>query len=95
VRLHCPAGTVGRCSGRTTLTARARRTSARRITLGRTPFAIAPGNRVSIKVRVTRAGRRVLSRVPRLRGLAVNLARDRAGQSKTIRAAVTIRRRHR
>jgi hypothetical protein len=95
VRLRCPAGTVGRCWGRTTLTARARRASARRVTLGRARFSIAPGNRARVKVRVTRAGRRLLNRVPRLRGRAVNVARDGASQSKTIRAAVTIRGRHR
>jgi hypothetical protein len=48
-----------------------------------------------VKVRVMRAGRRVFNRVPRLHGRAVNIARDGASQSKTIRAAVTIRRRHR
>jgi hypothetical protein len=95
VRLRCPAGTVGRCSGRTTLTARPRRASARRITLARARFSIAPGNRARVRVRVTRAGRRLLNRAPRLRGRAVNAARDGASQSKTIRAAVTIRQRHR
>jgi hypothetical protein len=95
VRLRCPAGTVGRCSGRTTLTARPRRASWRRVTLGRAKFSIAPGNRVSVNVRVTRAGRRLLNRAPRLRGRAVTVARDGAGQSKTIRTGVTIRRRHR
>jgi hypothetical protein len=44
---------------------------------------------------VTRAGRRLLNRVPQLRGRAVNVARDGASQSKTTTAAVTIRRRHR
>jgi hypothetical protein len=91
VGLRCPAGTVGRCSGRTTLTARPRRT----VTLGGARFSIAPGSRATVKVRVTRAGRRLLNRLPRLRGRAVNVARDGASQSKTIRAAVTIRRRHR
>jgi hypothetical protein len=43
-----------------------------------------------VKVRVMRAGRRVFNRVPRLHGRAVNIARDGASQSKTIRAAVTI-----
>jgi hypothetical protein len=95
VRLRCPAGTVGRCSGRTTLTAGPRRASSRRVTLGRARFSIAPGNQATVKVRVTRAGRRLLNRALRLRGRAVTVARDGASQSKTIRAAVTIHRRHR
>jgi hypothetical protein len=95
VRLRCPAGTVGRCSGRTKLTAKRRRTSSRRISVGRAAFSIAPGSQARVKVRVTRAGRRLIRRVPRVRGRAVNVAGDAAGQSKTIRAAVTVRRRAR
>src|SRR5215208_580382 len=57
VRLSCPAGTVGRCSGRTKLTAR-RRASSRRVTLGRASFSIAAGARAKVRVRVSRAGRR-------------------------------------
>jgi hypothetical protein len=95
VRLRCPAGTVGRCSGRTKLTAKRRRTSSRRIRVGRAAFSIAPGSQARVKVRVTRAGRRLIRRVPRVRGRAVNVAGDAAGQSKTIRAAVTVRRRAR
>jgi hypothetical protein len=94
VILRCPAGTVGRCSGKTKLTAR-RRTGSRRVTLGRARFSIAADRRAMVRVRASRAGRRLLRRVPRLRGRAVNAAGDGAGQSKTTVAAVTIRRRHR
>jgi hypothetical protein len=93
VRLSCPAGTVGRCSGRTKLTAR-RRTSSRRVTLGRARFSIAAGQQARVRVRISHAGRRLLRRVPQLRGRAVNAARDGAGRSKTTVARVTIRRRH-
>jgi hypothetical protein len=95
LKLSCPAGTVGRCTGRTTLTARPRRTSARRVTLGRASFAISAGSQARVRVRVTRAGRRLLGSAPRRRGRAVNAARDGAGRSRITRAAVTIRRRHR
>jgi hypothetical protein len=94
VRLRCPAGTSGRCSGRTTLTAR-RPTSARRVSLGRAAFSIRPGSGASVKVRVTRAGRRLLRRASRPRGRAVNFARDGAGRSTTTETAVTIRHRRR
>jgi hypothetical protein len=92
LKLSCPAGTVGRCSGRTKLTGR-RRTSSRRVTLGRASFSIASGGGARVKVRVTRAGRRLLRSTPRLRGRAVNVARDGAGQSKRTVSRVTIRRR--
>jgi hypothetical protein len=84
VKLRCPAGTVGSCAGRTKLT-------AGRVTLGRARFSIAPGAQATVKVRATRAGRRVLRAVPRLRGRAGIAAHDGAGQSKTTRVAVTIR----
>jgi hypothetical protein len=61
--------------------------------LGQAPFSIAAGGEARVKVRVSRAGRRLLGRVRRLRGKDTNTARDRAGQSKTTVAAATIRRR--
>jgi hypothetical protein len=85
VKLRCPAGTIGRCSGRTKLT-------ARRIKLGRAAFSIAPGGRATVKVRATRAGRRLLAGAPRLRAKATIRARNGAGASKITTAAVTIRR---
>ena len=96
VRLSCPAGTAGRCSGRTKLTARRGRTGSRaatRVTLGRAGFSIAAGKRATVKVRVSRAGRRLLARTRRLSGRAANAAHSDAGQSKRTVTAVTIRRR--
>jgi hypothetical protein len=91
LKLSCPAGTVAHCSGRTKLTVRRSRTS---VTLGRAPFSIAAGGQAKVKVRISRAGRRLLGRLRRLRGKDTNAARDGAGRSKTTAAAVTIRRRH-
>jgi hypothetical protein len=98
LRLSCPAGTVGRCSGRTKLTAPRRRTSSRAATtvvLGRAPFSIGAGRQARVRVRVSRAGRRLLSTRRRVRGKDANTARDGMGQSKGTVAAVTIRRRPR
>jgi hypothetical protein len=97
LKLSCPARTVGRCSGRTKLTARHRRAGSRTATivLGRATFSIAAGKQAKVKVRVSRAARRLLMGVPRLKGNDANAARDGAGQSKTTVAAVTIRRHHR
>ena len=86
LRLACPGDAVGRCTGRTRLT-------ARRVVLGRAPFSIAPGGQAKVRVRVTRAGRRLLSRSRRVRGKDVNVARDGIGRARTVTTAVTIRRR--
>jgi hypothetical protein len=83
--LRCPAGTVGRCAGVTKL-------SARRVVLGRSGFSIPAGHRTNVKVRVSRAGRRLLARARRVTGKDANVARNGAGQSKATVARVTIRR---
>ena len=88
LRLSCPAGTVGGCSGRTKLTARRR-------ALGRASFSIGAGRQGKVRVRASRAGRRLLRRADRLRAKDTNTARDGAGVSKTTAAAVTIRNRRR
>lgn len=96
LKLSCPAGTVGRCSGRTELRVRRTRSgAARSVTLGRARFSIPAGRRAKVKVRVSHAGRRLLARARRLRGKDINAARDGMGRSKTTATAVTIRRRHR
>ena len=86
LRLRCPAATVGRCAGTTRL-------SARRRALGRASFSIAAGGQAEVRLRVSRAGRRLLGRVRRVRATDITAAHDSAGQSTTTTAAVTIRRR--
>ena len=97
LKLSCPSATADRCSGRTKLAARRRTSSGavRAVVLGRAPFSIAAGTEAKVRVRVSRAGRRLLGRVRRLRGKDTSAARDGAGQSRTTVAGVTIRRRHR
>ncbi len=95
LKLRCPATTVGRCSGQTKLNA-PRRTGARAaagVALGQVGFSIASGEQATLRLRVSRPGRRLFSRTSRLRGRATNTAHDAAGQAKTTVAAVTIRRR--
>jgi hypothetical protein len=86
LRLSCPAATVGRCAGTTRL-------SARRRALGRASFSIPAGEQAAVRVRVSRAGRRLLGRVRRVRATDITAAHDGAGQSTTTTAAVTVRRR--
>ena len=92
LKLSCPAGTAGGCSGLTRLSAR-RRTGTRRVALGKARFSIAAGDRSRVRVRVTRPGLRRLHHVRRLRARDTNLAHDGAGVSKTTVANVTVRRR--
>ena len=88
LRLRCPAGTVGRCSGQTRLSARRQAAS---VNLGRAGFSSAPGRQTSIRIRMSVAGRHLLAAVRRLGATATTAAHDEAGKSRTTVAAVTIR----
>jgi hypothetical protein len=94
VKLSCPAGTAGRCTGVTKLSARRKRTGSRAaatVKLGRARFSIAAGGRAKLKVRVSRPGRRLFAHRRRLRGRAASGAHDATGLSKTTSSRVTIR----
>jgi hypothetical protein len=98
LKLSCPAATVGRCTGQTKLTTRRRRSgtgAAATVGLGRARFSIAAGKQARVRLRVSRAGRRLLGRTSRLRGRATSAARDSASRSITTVAKVSIRRRQR
>jgi hypothetical protein len=97
-RLLCPVGTIGRCTGRIKLTAKRQARGSRSaiaVRLGTASFSIATGTQAKVKVRVSRAGRRLLRRGSRLKARDTNAARDGAGRSRKTVAAITIRRRHR
>ena len=85
LKVSCPAATVGPCSGRATL-------KARRARLGRATFTVASGSQATVKVTLTRAGRRLLRGTGRLRAKVRAEARDGAGAAVTTLTAVTIRR---
>lgn len=91
LRLRCPAGTIGRCAGRTRLTARR---EAVVVGVGNARFASAPGRQTSIRIRMSAAGRRLFGAVRRLGATATTAAHDTAGRSRTTAAAVTIVKRH-
>lgn len=85
VRLRCPAGTNGSCRGRLTLTA-----TRGRITFGRTNFNIASSKTATIKVKLSRAARRQLSRAGRLPARARAQARDAAASSKSTSSRLSL-----
>jgi hypothetical protein len=92
LKLSCPVGTAGGCSGQTKLSAR-RRTGTRRVALGKARFTMAAGARAKVRLRLSRAGRQRLAGVRRLRARNAITAHDGAGVSKTTVANVTVRRR--
>jgi hypothetical protein len=85
--LRCPAGAVGRCAGRTRLSARRKAVVAG---VGKARFASAPGRQTRIRIRMSSAGRRLFGAVRRLGATATTASHDAAGRSRTTVTAVTI-----
>ena len=83
LKLRCPAGTAGRCTGTTKLTVRGR-------SVGRARFSLAAAHQRALKVRVSAAGRRLLSHARRVAGKDAITAHDGAGHARTTAARVTI-----
>jgi hypothetical protein len=93
VTLRCPATVAaGPCTGRVALTARSAGKAAATVTIGRATFKAAAGSRVSVRVRINKAGRALLRRSKTLKAKLKVAARDGRGQSKTTTHAVTIKR---
>jgi hypothetical protein len=84
VKLACPVGN-GRCSGRLTL-----RTVKHHSPVGRAHFSIKAGASKSIRVRLTAAARRRVSRGQTIKARAVARARDAAGDRRTTSATIVI-----
>jgi hypothetical protein len=94
VRLSCPAGTAGTCTGVTKLSTRRRSAgsgAAATVRLGRAGFSITAGAQAKVRVRLSRAGRRLFRHTRRVRGRAATAAHDAAGLSKATIARVSIR----
>lgn len=83
MRLRCPAGTNGRCSGRLTL-------KHRRKKIGRASLRLSPGRTKTVKVKLSRAARRKLARKGLLRAGARVVAEDAIGQNKTTSRRVSL-----
>lgn len=87
VRVSCPAGASGTCTGTLTLT-KAGTGSSRKQILGSARFHIAAGKSKQLSVKISRAA----LRSKRLRALATVVASDSQGTTQTTAAAVKIRR---
>jgi hypothetical protein len=79
VSLRCPSGSGG-CSGKITL--RAKKTGAATVKLGSASFSISAGGTKKVRVKLSKAGKRLLARKHRLKASAVVDATDAAGQAK-------------
>jgi hypothetical protein len=86
--LRCPAGTSGSCTGQITLTLGPRHTR-----IGRAAFALSPGRRGAVRVRLSAAARRMLAQRSRLTVRARISAADSAGHLATTAATLTLKRR--
>jgi hypothetical protein len=89
VRLGCPAGTAGGCSGTVTLAQGSAFAAATR-SLARRAFTAGPGASVTAKLKLARNARRKLARKGRLAVLASVSARDGAGLQATSTHAYTL-----
>jgi hypothetical protein len=87
VRVSCPAGASGACSGTLTLT-KAGAGSSRKQILGSARFHIGAAKSKQLSVRIPRTA----LRSKRLRALATVVASDSQGTTQTTAAAVKIRR---
>jgi CSLREA domain-containing protein len=96
VKVTCPAGTVGACSGKLTLTATVKRASksrtaaTKRITLGSATFTIAPGATKTVRVKLKKTARSLLARKHSLKATASATAKDGSGTVKRTTAAITL-----
>jgi hypothetical protein len=91
VRLSCPATEPSGCAGtlRLETAGMVRLARARKLTLGKAAFKMSGGSTVGVKVRLSKAKQRLVSRLGRLSVRAIVLARDSAGNSG--RSGVVVR----
>jgi hypothetical protein len=85
VRLRCPAGTNGSCRGRLTLTA-----TRGRVAFGRANFNIAASRTATVRVKLSRAALRRLSRAGRLPVRARSQAHDASATSTPTSSGLTL-----
>ncbi len=86
MKVRCPATAAGRCSGTDTLR------GAHDAKLGKAHLSIAAGKTKKVKIKLSRAARKLLARKHRLKAREVVVARDAGGVSRTTSARVTLRR---
>lgn len=85
VTIGCPAGTPTSCTGTLTLTFGSK-------TAGSTPFAIAPGTSVTLKLKISKKALKRLDKKGKLRTQATAAATDGVGVAATTTGAVKLKR---
>jgi hypothetical protein len=93
IRVSCPAGIPGNCTGTLVLKSAKRVSASKRkiLSLGRAKFSIQPGQKKKVTVRISKAGRRYLARKGKLKATARATSKDGAGVSKKTRGKVTLK----
>jgi hypothetical protein len=96
MRLRCTGAALGRCTGRVTLTAPRRhgataskKVAKRHVVMGRGRFSVRRGRLTTVKVRLSRNGRRRVIRRRRVRCRA-SVAVRQAGSVRTVTGTVTL-----
>ena len=89
VKVRCPASAVVRCKGRLSLTAKVKRKTVK---LGRASFSIAPGKTKTVRIKLSRSKRRLLTRSKRLKGsLSASATDNRGGKAKTTKRKLSVK----
>jgi hypothetical protein len=92
LRVTCPAGTAGSCTGTIKLTS-AKRVGNMLVRVGTGKFVVQAGQIARIGITLTAAGKRLLKSANKAETIADITASDEVGKTKTARAKVTLSRR--
>ena len=83
IKLTCPVGTAGACTGKLSLKTKKG--------AGSKTFTIAPGKTASIRVKLSKAARKTLKKKHKLRLSIIATAHDSNGSAKTVMGKLTLR----
>ncbi|HZJ29662.1 MAG TPA: hypothetical protein VFD37_06715, partial [Solirubrobacterales bacterium] len=94
IKLGCPASEPGGCKGKLKLVTASAVTAAakkRKLIIGSARFRVAGGKSKTVSVKLTRIGRRLLTKRRSLRVTVSVAARDASGNARAVKKALRIR----
>jgi hypothetical protein len=90
-RVACDAAETEPCAGTVRLASTKRVVGGKRVLqLGRGAFSIRPGSSANVKIKVSKRNARIARRLRRFKVKATAVARDVAGNERTVRRALTL-----
>lgn len=90
VKVSCPAGTTGGCSGKLTLKT-SNRVGGHILTLGSRNFQIAAGKRATVNVKLSSQGVKLVKHDGHIKPNAIASSHDGAGHHKTRTTKITLK----